>query len=118
MKATELRIGNWYLWEAEGKKYPYQIEARDLDSNYIQNFDPVPLTEEWLVKLGFRGWEDSYPIDLPDGFLEIEDDFSYGIKSSEKADTLGFWYADAVQYVHELQNLYFALTGEELTPKE
>jgi hypothetical protein len=25
MKVTELQIGDWYTWEAEGKKYPMQV---------------------------------------------------------------------------------------------
>jgi hypothetical protein len=55
MKANELMIGDWYSWEAEGKKYYYQVTKETFSSpDYdIYNFQPVPLTPEILEKNGF-----------------------------------------------------------------
>ena len=117
MKATELRIGNWYLWEAEGKKYPYQIEARDLDSNYIQNFDPVPLTEEWLVKFGFEMHRGGVSYDKNKLSIYLGDTILSGPNGRTYFNSWAI-LEYSPKYVHQLQNLYFALTGEELTPKE
>jgi len=55
MKAEELMIGDWYIWEAEGKKYYFQVTKETFASpEYdISNFQPVPLTVEILEKNGF-----------------------------------------------------------------
>lgn len=56
MKANELMIGNWYYWEAEGKKYPMQVtkDTFRLSDEDISNFQPIPLTPEILEKNGFE----------------------------------------------------------------
>ena len=56
MKATDLMIGDWYCWEAEGKKYPMQVtkETFALSDKNIANFEPIPLTPEILEKNGFE----------------------------------------------------------------
>jgi hypothetical protein len=55
---------------------------------------PIPLTEEWLVKLN------------PDKLLLTKDEF--GIFIWINGDKL------YIKHVHQLQNLYFALTNREL----
>lgn len=65
MKPTELMIGDWYYWEAEGKKYPLQVtkETFALADEDIANFEPVPINPDILEKNGFvQCGEDSlYP---------------------------------------------------------
>lgn len=116
MDAKELRIGNWYHWEAEGKKYEYQVKAKDFADDYIQNFYPIPLTEEWLERFGFQkaasGWYEK-------GCFAVHLDWFYGQKTRvvwEEQDVFNQIPHD-ITYVHQLQNLYFALTGEELEIK-
>ena len=55
MKVEELMIGDWYWWEAEGKKYPMQVtkDSFRLFDEDISNFEPIPLTPEILEKNGF-----------------------------------------------------------------
>jgi hypothetical protein len=122
MKAKDLRIGNLVYFNEELLKF-------DFESGW--NFDfikPIPLTEEWLLKFGFEkviyesdetGYGTDYELDIKGvGLISYSDDFScalFGSKESSK-DELGFlpnW--DNCKHVHSLQNLYFALTGEELT---
>lgn len=77
---------------------------------------PIPLTEEWLVKFGFVqtiiGFECSneyFPFSIEVnslGLAELQMEF-YG----------GRQYRKIIKHVHQLQNIYFALTGEELTHK-
>jgi hypothetical protein len=108
MEANELRIGNWYWWNAEGKNYEYQVKARDFGGDNIKNFEPIPLTEDWLVRFGYkkqayRGvW---YHPDLNNApVLTIEED--------------GLYYEyTKIEFVHHFQNLCFALTGQELELK-
>jgi len=116
MKATEFRLGNLIYT----KKYNFDIEKYEthvtefnstlfiLMINKNKIFEPIPLTEEWLLKFGFE------KID------HIHKD-NYFKKNWLCCESLSFdWrggYIGRIGYVHQLQNLYFALTGEELTIK-
>jgi hypothetical protein len=69
-------------------------------------YEPIPLTEEWLLKFGFEEWDKN----------AWQKGFDLSI---HKIDSI-FWYNNnginvLIKYVHQLQNLCFALTGEELT---
>ena len=109
MKAQELRVGNLVYDDDD----IIEVEAYQL---YILTdyFEPVPLTEEWLLKFGFenkkhgikRGVLKSYKIHGNTFNLSNSGNIYYGFKSMQ------------IQYVHQLQNLIFALTGEELTLSE
>ena len=108
LKANELRIGNWVYDNFNDECYPVPLsmitEAKD-------QLSPIPLTEEWLVKLGFvsNPYEDRYE----KGDFHIHCDKTKGF--------LDLWVTNCrldLQHVHQLQNLYFALTGKELTIKE
>lgn len=48
-------IGDWYYWEAEGKKYPLQVtkETFALLDEDIANFEPIPIDPDILEKNGF-----------------------------------------------------------------
>lgn len=52
MKVEDLMTGDWYWWEAEGKKYPLQVtkDTFKLLDEDISNFQPIPLTSEILEK--------------------------------------------------------------------
>lgn len=117
MKANELRIGNWVL----SKDMPVQIEEIKPETiRYcfgefsISYIEPINLTEEWLVKFGFshiskNDYQSPYKFLIFDikllCFADIQD-------NNERI----FSPID-VKYVHQLQNLYFSLTGEELEIK-
>lgn len=119
MEASELRIGNWILsLKVTSKFEPHQIgKAAYIDDiKYDKKekyYKPISLTEEWLNKFGFekRG------ISFDNGVIEIEitvlDNSFYfkfeGMKGME---------IKVLKYVHQLQNLFHSLTGEELTIKE
>ena len=55
MKRIELRPYDWYIWEAEGKKYLYQVrfDTFFLDDDVISNFRGVPILKETLKRNGF-----------------------------------------------------------------
>lgn len=110
------------------------VELNEKLQNYcldITEIKPIPLTEEWLIKFGFQkviydtdetGYGTDYELDIKGvGCISYSDDFScalFGSKESSKNE-LGFlpnW--DNCKHVHSLQNLYFALIGEELKIKE
>lgn len=84
-----------------------------------ERYKPIELTEEWLIKLGFncvdvinRGYTitlnpyvKKYLYCSKDGTIALVD------KMPAFKEVI---IMNKIQYVHQLQNLYFALTGEEL----
>ena len=78
--------------------------------------NPIPLTPEWLERCGLEYKEPHY-IKRP---LSISKNFYRDGSGSYNGFVLRHKFEDCMQvlvinYVHQLQNLYFALTGEELT---
>ena len=114
MKASELRINNYLYNDGVVVK----IDARTIfdiwDDKGLKNYKPIPLTEEWLLKFGFER------TDLIDNsnddwtWLFYQKDSIY-IDGSDLTIETATGIVIKVEYVHQLQNLYFALTGEELT---
>jgi len=82
----------------------------------LNQCEPIPLTEEWLLKLGF--------IKSPLNDTDFETEYLYQLNNPMIIlnEERGFFFVDAcnkqLEYVHQLQNLYFALTGEELGLKK
>jgi hypothetical protein len=75
-------------------------------------YKPIPITEKWLLKLGAKKLSDNF-FDI--GYLKFKiHSHQYGIDFH--FGNGGKHYIKP-HYVHSLQNLYFALTGEELTIK-
>ena len=78
--------------------------------------EPIPLTEEWLLKFGFEKSGGGL-------YLTYETFEMYYINgvlglSARVSDPNEGYIDTKIKYVHQLQNLHFALTGEELTIKE
>jgi hypothetical protein len=129
MKTNELRIGNLVNYNnlansVRGIDETY-IELFDNTYAYIDNIEPIPLTEDWLIKFGFEIKRDGEFLqadlcirdefylccyDLTDSF-----DISYQYRNDDGIDSIPVLMD--LQFVHELQNLYFALTGKELKIK-
>jgi len=127
MKASELRIGNYVMainnymdvfviHAIYGQKF-LNIRSSEY-KNYettIKDVKPIELTEEWMLEFGFKK-------DLDKSFMKndisIFLDKRYKTNIYLQANDSGYgWFGfeKRIDYVHELQNLYFALTGEELT---
>jgi hypothetical protein len=112
MEANELRIGN-YVYDTILKK---QIEIKATYFSQAKDFEPIPLTEEWLMKFNemkkFGG-----SIYLP--IMNLKAELHFEIYGNEIVSTIKSDFAnlilDRIKHVHQLQNLYFALTNEELT---
>ena len=115
MKATELRIGNIVMCEGLIQTVECICDTDSgeaecclsLYGNYAISISPIPLTEEWLLKFGFKVYNEH-------GWYEIN--------NYHQINLIGDYLVNGVQcisnkinYVHQLQNLYFATTGNELT---
>lgn len=124
MKAKELRIGNLVKYSLSN--IPQEIKSIiSVHGDYIVNFQnsefsntidkikPIPLTEEWLLKFGFIKLDNNkYGIGTYNNeyWIEFVMDrvFFFIAAYMDSPPSVG------VKYVHQLQNLYFSLTGEEL----
>ncbi len=120
MKAQELRIGNLVndsigrITKVDSIKTLTRIIT--INGNPEQWFKPILLTEEWILKFGFKRLRDGRyvigKIKKPhweyDLALFYHKDFGFYQKSPTKP----------VKYVHKLQNLYFALNDKELIVKK
>jgi hypothetical protein len=130
MKASELRIGN--LVDLNGlKSFPIESITRDgINVNegdygmwHLATWDevkPIPLTEEWLLKLGIsihsvKEFSSYASYESKIVLLDYGGKYEYVIACGD--DGYGGWNYDTITIdsVHQLQNLFFALTGEELT---
>jgi hypothetical protein len=106
MEARELRIGN--LVKSTTHNTYYRVTLIEDDYDYSKT-EPIPLTEGWLLRFGF---EKNYKFGLyykGGHAIDIHREGNAEFYTGE----YGGWFV-FVEYVHELQNLYFALTGEEL----
>lgn len=118
MNVHELRIGN-YLYTDEGKINSVYLIAKSViefsNPHTICSPDfcsPVLLTEEWLIKFGLeQGGYDFlfWTKETKNGIFTIcgDSEIEFGIRYNNEIEL-------QLKYVHQLQNLYFALTGEEL----
>lgn len=113
MKATELRIGNLYDHNGEYKTVTADVilEVWVAERNWVK---PISLTEEWLLKFGSTGTYGNWQYTLPVGAIT----FHFRRNIEWYSELGGIYLGSKIKYVHQLQNLYFALTGEELKTKE
>lgn len=88
------------------KSYNYYPKACSIDS-----LKGIPLTEEWLVKAGAKKTHDLLNIFELDRF-ELYPFYTHGFWKVVDKETKT--YITKASYVHELQNMYFVLNGEEL----
>lgn len=79
-------------------------------------YQPIPLTEEWLLRLGFKKDERGRFV-KEEFFCYLVCGASSGWKTWVNLCKDDFTLA-LVGQVHQLQNLYFAMTSQELTIKE
>lgn len=125
MKENELRIGNWvnqvvYDYEPCNHKpikfheslwYRFSESIEDLSW-----YEPILLTEKWLIDFGFEKEEDTNEFTISGSTLTILK-LRLGVDLRERYEMLSRYFNPDLDYVHQLQNLYFALTGKELELK-
>ena len=120
IKSNELRLGNWVLldWENTYRRVNlntlcYITRSEKLGKKHP--FKPIPLTEEILLKCGFVYIESKnvYKLYLPnDNQLLIGFNFQNELRLYYKVFNIDLV---EIKHLNQLQNLYFALTNEELT---
>ena len=129
MKVSEVRIGNIVGMEASGIKYTILglINPEDFKAGL---FYPVEITEELLKRFGFKPEEvgdkgnDWYSIgDADNKYVdeELENELEICVSAKQNQYVINQYntaqmnhLVGRIKYIHQLQNLFFALTGEEL----
>jgi len=120
ISAKDLRIGNYVIINYGTDLVGYvnsiskdicsvKVDSAKLEAtNPYEYIQPIPLTEEWLVKFGFKIDTDLKNCLVKSGlwFNKTNMECTYCGAKLKK-----------IKYVNQLQNLYFALTGTELTIK-
>lgn len=127
MDAKQLRIGNWVncinYWDGDDPRSAhgivdaipmehceYNIGVQCGEEWESFGVEPIPLDEDWLVKFGLtRGSCNMFEIL---NYVLHKRDVGYLVYRGHGAMHVH------CKYVHQLQNLYFALKEEELTIKE
>jgi hypothetical protein len=143
MNANELMIGNYVFVSKYDIARPIKVRdlRRLLCKDKTLNIRPIPITAEWLLKFGFKDDSPEYCKDGSNGYWLGRYNYVYHGLSKEakyfrvyrnpetdwnkkdiRGHRLGEWmfynsqsWVRSVEYVHQLQNIYFAMTGEHLT---
>lgn len=127
INVTELRVGNIVLYTQDNDELP--VLKIDGDSKTIcldlllglnmdvneQDIQPIPLTPEWLERCGFEKVTKGIGLSVLDGYVKISSLFT-GMPLTLDIDG-NRMPLHGIKYLHQLQNLYFALTDEELQIK-
>lgn len=133
LQSKDFRIGNYYNFEDTTGLILEQVEYIDTHCVDVNPFDlikPIKITNDWLLDFGFEKI-DYYKFRLifQGSYIELKNvDESEGepyTKDGNITDWVCFYGLEDDEsttlcypnYIHELQNLYFALTGEELELK-
>ena len=137
MKANELRLGNYLtdrihrtilVSEIRPEHLVFYLGNGTKMKHHINTFSPIPLTEEYHNKFGVKkdGFN-SFVYILPRKLninikIVFQGDYVFLRQGngSREDDVVSVWNSDLAKrdmYVHEFQNLYFALTNKELTIK-
>ena len=118
MKIKDLRIGNLIYEIVDSPKNPSEkelFEVASIDSctgtlhdgegtiTQIEYCQPITITEDWLLKFGFLKRSSTC---FSKGNFLINTSFDVGWRSN--------WIGLRINNVHQLQNVYFAMTGNEL----
>jgi hypothetical protein len=138
VSVTDLRIGNWIMdrgnkaWQIDCWEHSTKVAAKEPIIGFcdftkkpihghplteeVDFLKPIPLTEEWVLKLGFSvisensaGKRYGYVIG---GIFSSDLTFTFWKTTKESGK---FFRIDLeLKSVHQLQNIYHALTGLEL----
>jgi len=126
LQANELRIGNYFtspngniqilssIWQRDEVEWWGSNEAKAHFELSTRN--PIPLTPEILEKCGFHSKYKSVHMQWNIGgfYLHQKSDVDDDNISIPEENVFHYDFTYEIKYLHQLQNLYFALTGEEL----
>jgi hypothetical protein len=118
IQANELRVGNllkaWFNTNNGFEQTVIEISPMVIDEIYhgVTDYEPIPITEEWLLRFGFI--KDPYM-----DYVYEKDGTEFRLLNAQ-CDLIINSVGVSVSFnsIHQLQNIYFAITGEELKMKD
>lgn len=133
MKTRELMMGN--LIQIEGnpveviKIFEIHLEVHSDIFQFwhveIEEVEPISLTEEWLMKFGFKQSPTSnscfYIVYKQLDLILYKTDTPIAVSNDFKLECFYYFFnkvAVIIEYAHQIQNLFFSLTQTELTIKD
>jgi hypothetical protein len=116
MNSNELRIGNWVLYEGK----PTKVDEIFIGAFKHLKAEPIELTAEVLEKAGFEKDNNyTYLEYFRNGRCSV--DMCKTNSNKGKAGDVDLMHVDGlilpkeiIKNLHQLQNAYYALTGEEI----
>ena len=118
IEVKELRIGNYAkhfengIVLTVGRTIAFKTPTNTIRVD-VDDLQPITLTEEWLLKFGFIYTDDVDNLNRDYKLQEFEIQLHLDVNDFMCCNTIPNYVQ--IKYVHQLQNLYHALTGEELT---
>lgn len=121
LNSIDLRIGNYIsdIWASENaawqvKKFTDKKVWYGSFNCKIENAKPIKITEEWLLKFGFYLY---YKSDIHIRY-DLDKEGHFHVTIDPNNNNIIFRYSGhtirQIMFIHELQNLYFAICGIEL----
>ena len=135
MKPQELRIGNFVNYNGKvvkveqitKHKIGYHTKPKETRMNYARlcEIEPIPITEEWLTKIGFilpehKEFYAICRINGKDNGIRLTRYFNLWnaeIFASHPEVVMLEHTIKGLRFVHELQNAYQLVTGKDLEIK-
>lgn len=121
MTATELRLGNLALNSSNESVIVLEISKTLVkttpdDLHLISELKPIPLTEEILLKCGFEINGKYYRSKYIQDSIKLIYDFNQRVLYFKYKGEFSpmIQIPRAIESLHELQNIHYALTGKEL----
>jgi hypothetical protein len=123
VQATELRIGNLLFDRKTNRNFMVTAIHKILDEIHVNSkpldeIEPIHLTAEILSRSGFEFFRDGWHVkrisnrELSTNLLNIcLEEKAYSVSDEINFKEVTFF---GLQHLHQLQNLYFTLSGEEL----
>ena len=113
LQANELRIGNYLQWNGKPFKVNTIFTSHVCsETQPLQGYEPIPLTPEILEKCGYKV-QCEYFFFKKDELIEFEKlKHCYSVRFKQSG--MNSLKIAEIKYVHQLQNLIFAVSGNEL----
>ena len=118
--AKELRLGNCILDNIGFVRYVnHRVLSYIVSNSDIHGYKPIPINTEVLEKCSFKKGviQSGGYYGYSDGNIELDNNWQIVLFDGRIDDVNTKEYSPGINYLHQLQNLYFALMGEELTVK-
>lgn len=125
LEPNELRYGNYVLHNDAidticeiGQSYNGYTEKQGYFNFGKYSIEPIPLTEQWLINFGFdKSWDSTFfNLVLPNKY-KVYISISLELESYQLCQSVQGFSID-IKFVHDLQNLYYSLTKQELILKQ